>query len=164
MESHGEIARVVSEDLETNDADHTLAATTDHCSASILDGEGAFLTPLGGSDGLIEVSQRGEQPSNVDKAHLQSSMDGDSHANPGGALVSQKGLTVQSTDSAGEMDPHVRLYKLPIGPSGAAFEAFRNDYYVHPKRCKKERRMSSLSMGSAKASRSNRDRYVNIEE
>jgi hypothetical protein len=165
MESRGEIARVVSEDKGVDDADSTWASATDLCSASSI--AGALPTTLGDSARLIDISQRGENLSTVDdKILLQSnSVDGDSHWPTGVAMVSHKGTTVQSTDAAEDLDSRGRLYsKQPMEPSVAAFETFRQDYYILPKRCKKERRMSSLSMGSAKASRSHRDRYVNLEE
>jgi hypothetical protein len=165
MESRGEIARVVSEDKGMDDAESAWASAVDHCSASSI--AGAFPNTPGGSEPLIEISQRGEQLSTAeDKVHLQSSsVDGQSQEPPGVTMVSHRDTTVQSTNAADDSDTHGRLYsKPPMGLSVAAFETFRQDYYILPKRCKKERRMSSLSMGSAKASRSHRDRYVNLEE
>ena len=58
---------------------------------------------------------------------------------------------------------------LPYRPmagagAAAAYEALRHDYYIQQKRSKHERRMSSLSFGSAKASGGHRGRHVNPEE
>lgn len=60
-----------------------------------------------------------------------------------------------STDDKGVQQ--LRYYKQQ-GP----FDSIHHEYYVHPKICKKERRMSSLSMGSARAS--SRERYLSVEE
>lgn len=58
-----------------------------------------------------------------------------------------------------------RPYRPMVGAgAAAAYEALRHDYYIQQKRSKHERRMSSLSFGSAKASGGHRGRHVNPEE
>jgi hypothetical protein len=112
-----------------------------------------------------DTSQRGD--TNGGYSSSLHSFDCDSHAKA--TTVSQIGkcCTINSTDERNVEGAELnreQKYK-PSGPSVAAFEALRHDYYVHQKRSKKERRLSSLSMGSAKASSNYRvERYVNLEE
>ncbi len=147
MKSQTGIARVVSLDERSND---------------VADGpwSGDQLSFAGATDESvqpIDFSERYEH----ERSNLYSrSLDCDSHAKATTVSQIDKGYsvgahgqpTVDGTDaqqsrSSKEPDP---------------LDSIHHEYYVHPKLSVKERRMSSLSMGSARASR--RDRYLKADE
>ena len=147
MKSQTDIARVVSLDEKSDD---------------VADGpwSGDQLSLAGATAESVQPIDVSERCDHV-RSNLHSrSLDCDSHAKATTVSQIDKGYsvgtleqrTVDDTDvpqsrSCKEMDP---------------LDSIHQEYYVHPKISVKERRMSSLSMGSARASR--RDRYLRADE
>ena len=152
MESPSFIARVVSHDEKTSES---IEGTSNQWIRDPRSEYGACVTTE--SARPIDVSERDEQGR---RKFVSRSFDCDSHAKA--TTVSQidkcysDGTIGQPTLDDFEAR-QARGCKQP-GP----LDSIHHEYYVHPKLSKKERRMSSLSMGSARASR--RDRYLSVEE
>jgi hypothetical protein len=105
---------------------------------------------------LVDDSELGQRRT---RKVTSRSYDCDSHARATTVSQIEKGFSVDTMrqPTYDDSDYRPRQYK-PSGP----FDVAHQDYYVHQKYSKVERRMSSLSMGSAKASR--RERYLSTEE
>jgi hypothetical protein len=116
--------------------------------------DGTFVTTE--SVRLVDVSEQGEGGT-----RKVASRNCDCESNAKATTVSQidKGFSVDTMRQPTYDDSDCQMgQSKPTGP----FDVIHHEYYVHQRNCKIERRMSSLSMGSAKASR--RERYLSSEE
>jgi hypothetical protein len=102
--------------------------------------------------------ERGEQRCKKQSLH---SYDCDSHAKVTTVSHIDKGHSYVDTICQPTLDD-TEAQRAPTGKSVEPFDATHQEYYVHQKHCSKERRMSSLSMGSARAS--SRDRFLSLEQ
>ena len=152
MESSSVIARVVSHDEKMSETTEGASYQWIRDQRSV---DAECVTPE--SMRPIEISERDEKENNKS---FSRSYDCDSHAKATTVSQIDKGYSVGTVGQPTIDDNDVRqaLYCKQPG----LIDSTHQEYYVHPKLSKKERRMSSLSMGSARASR--RERYLSVEE
>ena len=151
MASSSVIVRVVSLDDKTSEIPHSTSGLLIGDQHSV---DRACATTE--SVRRIDVSERDDEHG---KFNLRS-CDCDSQAKATTVSHIDKGSSVETLGQTALYDKDLQQarYRKQMGP----FDSINQDYYVHRKLCKKERRMSSLSMGSARAS--SRERYLSIEE
>jgi hypothetical protein len=148
MKSQTGIARVVSLDEKSND---------------VADGpwSGDQLSLAGATTESVQPIDVTERCDHVRSNLYSRSLDCDSHAKATTVSQIDKGYSVGTLGQRTVDDtdiPQSRSCKEPD-----PLDSIHQEYYVHPKLFSvKERRMSSLSMGSARASR--RDRYLRADE
>jgi hypothetical protein len=151
MESPSVIARVISHDNELSEAPDA--------TSNLWIGEQQSVDEIGATTESmrpIDVSERGDEQGG--RTFNSRIYDCDSQAKS--TTVSQildKGFPVGTLGQS-----TLLTQQAPHNKQSGPFDSINQDYYVHPKICKKERRMSSLSMGSARAS--SRERYLSVEE
>lgn len=152
MESSSVIARVVSHDEKTFEITEDTSYQWVRDQRSV---DGACVATE--SVRPIDVSERDDQENRKSNSR---SYDCESHAKATTVSQIDKGYSVGTVGQPTLDDNDIRQARYCKQPG--LLDAIHQEYYVHPKLCKKERRMSSLSMGSARASR--RERYLSVEE
>ena len=149
MESPSAIVRVISHDEKASEAPDATSILWIGDQRSV-DGVGAATLSVR----PIDVSERDDEQG----SRTFHSRGYDCNSQDEAPTESQ---TIDKGYSVGTLDCN-DIQQTSSSKQPGPFDSTNQEYYVHPKLCKKERRMSSLSMGSARAS--SRERYLSVEE
>jgi hypothetical protein len=151
MESPSVVVRVISHDDKASEAPDA--------ASNLWNGDQQSVAEAGSTTESVRPIDVSERDDEQGSRNLHSRIfDCESHAKA--TTVSQiidKGFSVGTLGQS-----TLLMQEAPHGKRAGPFGSINQEYYVHPKLCKKERRMSSLSMGSARAS--SRERYLSVEE